>query len=138
MVKRSWQELTNWDEVSFYLARVTRSAFLLPREHIPEAHLRTMQFHAEWKRKYDTLFPKLAKYRTLEEHFLETRFVQTYFDVEGNIIGFKQGWDMWIMDLLEVIPDLIRPKSYFLLRDDCKKYWKVVFDGERMKTYQRV
>lgn len=115
-------------DLNFYLGMVIESSFFLASSDLAAAHARCLAGLSARTDDEDLAgdLDEMNASTTLEELFAAS-FVEVTTDADGNIVGLEQGGDMWVLDHLNEIADLVRPGSYFLIQDDRSRFWRVEY-----------
>jgi len=111
---------------TFYLASIISEEFFLPAAHVQQAfNLAKAAIVAEggWVRD-----KALRKTKNFNELF-EWNCITPRHDRARNVVGFKgHGGDLWVDWMLKPCAHLVKAGSYFLVRDENGRHWKMCFE----------
>jgi hypothetical protein len=123
-------------DLDYYLAEVVDGSFFIAEADLATAHARCLAALPTLTDYTDEYISDALRTTTLVE-LLDLHHITGVTDADDNVVNLVHSdGDMWVFDHLDVIADLIRTGSYFLLQDDTGLFWRVEYSETGARYYR--
>lgn len=116
------------DLPSFGLAYLVDSALLLPVNQHDRALDRLSEMHDE----------EALDYADLEDFFEKRLGIPAVFNAAGDLIDLEQGGDLWALEEIKALADLMSNDSFVWMQDEGHLFWRIEFEDGAVQVLREV